>query len=141
MAQDPSNEVLAERIEALDKHLTKTEQTLGDRINESDRNLREHVRTQVGQVTDALDSAQRENKITYEGQEKATKVALDAATALAATHNDLIRQQEKKDNTYMTKDVAEPRFQRIETFQIRLGTVAAILAMIGTANLVKLWFG
>jgi hypothetical protein len=141
MTEHPSNEVLAERIEALDKHLTTIAATLGKRIDESDRNLRRHVESQVGHVRSALDSAQRENKLTYDSQEKATKVALEAATKLAETHNDLIRAQEKKDATYMTKETAEPRFQRIETFQIRLGTVAAVLFTIGIANLVKLWFG
>lgn len=159
MAEQPSNEVLAEQIKALNDHLTKTEKTLGERINESDRNLREHVRTQVGQVKDALVAAQRENSITYAAQEKATQVALTEATKLAQTHNDLIRQMEKKDATYATKealhqfkderelrfdtlrDTYEPRFQRIETFQIRLGTIAALLAVIGLSNLIKLWFG
>lgn len=157
--EQPSNEVLAERIKALDDHLSGVENHLNNRINESDKNLREHVRTQVGQVKDALDAAQRENKIVYDAQEKATTVALEAAHKLAATHNDLLRQMEKKDALYATqkelsdfkeerehrfdslKELYEPRFQRMETFQVRLGTVALILAFIGIANLVKLWFG
>jgi DUF438 domain-containing protein len=136
-----SNEVLGERLASLDRHLTDVKNSLNDRINESDKNLREHVRTQVGQVTDALTAAQRENKLVYDAQEKATTVALTAATKLAETHNDLIRAQEKKDATYATKETVEPRFTRIETFQIRLGTVALLLVAIGVGNLVKLWFG
>jgi hypothetical protein len=140
-SDDLSNEVLGERIAALDRHLTQVESSLDKRIDDSDKNLREHVRTQVDQVKDALAAAQRENAITYDAQEKATAVALEAATKLAETHNDLIHAQEKKDATYATKEVVEPRFQRLETFQVRLGTVAAVLFAIGIANLVKLWFG
>jgi hypothetical protein len=156
--EQPSNEVLAERIAALDDHLSLVQSTLNERINESDKNLREHVRTQVTHVSDALAASQRENKLIYDAQEKATKVALEAATALGKTHNDLLRKGEVKDATYATKDmltafkeerehrfeslrdVYEPRFQRIETFQIRLGTVALVLFAIGVTNLVKLWF-
>ena len=180
-SSDPTNEVLAERIEALDEHLSHVEDVLNKRINDSDKNLREHIRHQVQQVSDALTGAQREQKIIYEAQEKATTVALDAATKLAETHNDLIRQMERKDATYSTskelqdfkderehrlddlrdtwteklsalselteksisayKLESEKRFKRIEDFQLRLGTVAVVLAVIGVTNLIKLWFG
>ena len=115
----PEIAVVTERIAALDRHVT----------------------SEFGALKELL-ASQRED------DQKAIATALTASQELAAKHNDLIRQQEKKDATYATKDevTALVRAQgrdidRLSSWQARLGGGLLVLGFIGIANLIKLWTG
>ena len=70
-----------------------------------------------------------------EADQLAVKKALDSAHELAQKHNDLIRQMERKDATYATSAEVD----RLAYWQARLGGGIIVVAVIGVANLVKLW--
>ena len=114
----PEISVITERIAALDRHFTS-----------EFNGLKELLRSQ--RSADQL----------------AIKTALDSATELAARHNDLIRQMERKDSTYATKEEAEAittarnaEIARLTSFQNKLAGGLGAVALVGVTNLVKLWF-
>jgi hypothetical protein len=88
-------------------------------------------------VTSEFRALRKLLKSQREDDGKAVKTALDASKELAAKHNDLIRQQEKKDATYATKD----EVNRLAGWQSKLGGGLLVLGFIGIANLVKIWTG
>jgi hypothetical protein len=104
----PEISVITERIAALDRHFTSEFSA-----------LKELLRSQ--RTADAL----------------AVKTALDSAHELAAKHNDLIRQMERKDATYATQTEVD----KLAAWQARLGGGLIVVGFIGIANLVKLWTG
>jgi hypothetical protein len=83
---------------------------------------------------EALEALMRSNRAA---DQEAVKTAFKASQELAAKHNDLIRQQEKKDATYATKNDVS----RVESWQSRLTGGMVVVAVIGVANLVKVWTG
>lgn len=60
--------------------------------------------------------------------------ALESSLQLAEKHNDLIRQMEKKDDTYATK----AEVNRLASWQARLTGGMLLLGAIGVGNLIKL---
>ena len=102
----PDISVITERIAALDRHFSS-----------EFSGLKELLRSQ--RAADQL----------------AVKTALDSSHELAAKHNDLIRQMERKDTTYATSLEVD----RLAYWQARLGGGLIVVAFIGIANLVKLW--
>ena len=90
--------------------------------------LREYIETHL-EAQAELHRSQRE------ADQEAVKIALANSKELAEKHNDLIRQMERKDETYATKE----QVGRVEAWQSRLTGAIVLLGGIGVANLVKLW--
>jgi hypothetical protein len=127
---------IAQQVTDLDRHFTAEMKSLGERLDASDKALRDHVQMQVSQVSNALEASRRENTLTSQAQERAVTKAFSAAEALAATHNDLIRAQEKKDSTYALRTDVE----RLTGWQNRITGGLVLLSIAVSANFIHVWF-
>jgi hypothetical protein len=107
----------------------------------TDVSLREYIHVQIDGLETHMNSQMQSLKELVQSwrhdDQKAIQTAHQASQALAEKHNDLIRQQERKDATYATK----AEISRIEAWQSKITGGVIILGFIGIANLTKLWFG
>jgi len=115
----PDMAVVTERIAALDRH----------------------VASEFANLKELLTSQRNDDK-------QAIATAMSASQELASKHNDLIRQQEKKDATYATKDELLTLFEgrdkeldRLSAWQNKLVGGLFVVGAVGVANLVKIWTG
>lgn len=67
----------------------------------------------------------------------AVSIALTNQKELADKHNDLIRQGEKKDETYATKE----QLNVIRDWQSKITGALVLIAIVGVGNFIKLWTG
>lgn len=96
----------------------------------TDVSLREYLAAQTVALKELMQAHRAADQL-------AIKTALDSAHLLAEKHNDLIRQQERKDATYATKKDLE----RVESWQAKITGGLVVVGAIGVANLVKLLTG
>jgi hypothetical protein len=105
----------------------------------TDVSLREHLEGQLRAVDRYYQAELRSLKelieTKHDAAQQAVELALTSQKELAEKHNDLIRQGERKDETYATKD----EIGRLEQWQNKITGGLIILSLVGIANLVKLW--
>lgn len=105
----------------------------------TDVSLREYVSVQIGALDRHLTSQIAGLKELVRSQREADQLAIktadDASRQLAEKHNDLIRQQEKKDATYATKNDVD----RLTAWQSKIAGGLVVVSVIGVANLIKVW--
>jgi hypothetical protein len=108
----------------------------------------EDVNVQLARLQESLNGLRNEVRLTRQADQEAIDKALSSQKELAAKHNELISQMEKKDATYLTvqtqklrNDFVDSRFSRIENFQAKITGGLMMIAIVGVANFVKLWTG
>jgi hypothetical protein len=105
----------------------------------TDVSLREHLESQLRSLDrfyQAEVTALKELIETkHDAAQEAVKLALASQKELAEKHNDLIRQGERKDETYATR----AEIGRLENWQNKITGGLILLSLVGIANLVKLW--
>jgi len=104
----PEIAVVTERIAALDRHFT----------------------SEFGSLKELLKSQREQDQL-------AVRTALTSSHELAEKHNDLIRQQERKDALYAT----QVEVDRLAAWQNKLAGGLVVVGIVGVSNLVKIWTG
>ncbi len=110
-----------------------------------DHECRPSLRELLEQQIDALERLMESQR---KADLMAVEKALSASKELAEKHNDLIRQMEQRDNTYVSEEVyrerhiaLEARLARMEVLGARMVGGMLALAAVGIANLVKIFGG
>ena len=109
----------------------------------TDVSLREYVAQSIAaldrHLTAEINSLRRETEAANKNSDKAIEVA---------AHNGLIEQMQAQGGTFATrenvdvlKDTMNQRLGRLEGFQAKMVGGLGVVALVGIANLVKVWIG
>ena len=103
--------------------------------------LREYIESLIASERQMREAAREADK-------DAVEKALDSAQQLAEKHNDLIRQMQERDKTYVSQEVYDERHKalqdrvdQLQSWQARMVGGMVVLATIGVTTLVRLLAG
>ena len=97
-------------------------------------NERINIRGEIEAIKAILSEREKAVNEARRTAEKSLDKAFDSAEKMSNFHNDLIRKQERSQETYATKTEVES----IRNFQAKLAGGVLVLAFIGITNLLRL---
>lgn len=103
--------------------------------------LREYIEARIAEE-------RRIRQTQRKGDREVVDQAFRSTKELAEKHNDLLKQMQERDKTYVSQEVYEERhralqerMRRAEAWQAKFAGGMVVLGVIGVSNLIRIWAG